>query len=88
VQPDWDTLEKAYRRAVRQRCVQPAIDEALEDLGDEEEIYMPNDLVERICHKLEEGSNQSRDEMLWDLVVEDESEDEDGEDLEDGECLE
>jgi Protein of unknown function C-terminus (DUF2399) len=87
VVPDRETLEKAYRRAVRQTHVQRAIDEALEDLGDAAEIIMPDDLVERLSSKLE-GSAKSWDAVLWDLVADDETEDEDGEDSEDGESLE
>jgi hypothetical protein len=86
VVPDRETLEKAYRRAVRQTHVQRAIDEALEGLGDAAEI-IPDDLVERLSSKLE-GSAKSWDAVLWDLVVADGSEDEDGEDSEDGESLE
>ena len=67
--------------------MQRAIDEALEALEDGAEIDVPDDLVARLRHKLD-GSAESWDAVLWELVDDDEIEDEDSEDSEDGGSLE
>jgi hypothetical protein len=84
VVPDHAALENAYRRAVRQKRVQEAIEEALTYIDEDEEIPIPSDLEEQIREQLD-GSAKAWDHVLWDLVADDESEDEDREDSEDGE---
>ena len=86
VVPDRAALENAYRRAVRQKRVQAAIEEALTYIDEDEEIPIPSDLEARIRDQLD-GSAQAWDQVLWDLVADDETEDEDGEDSEAGESL-
>jgi hypothetical protein len=85
--PDQAALENAYRRAVRQKRVQEAIEEALTYIDEDEEIPIPSDLEERIQEQ-RDGSAQAWDHVLWNLVAEDEIEDEDRADSEDGESLE
>jgi hypothetical protein len=85
--PDQTALDNAYRRAVRQKRVQAAIKEALAALDENEEILIPSDLDAQIREQLD-GSAQAWDHVLWDLVADDETEDEDGEDPEDGLSLE
>jgi hypothetical protein len=82
--PDHATLEKAYRRAVRQKRVQEAIEEVLPGIDEDEEIHAPSDLEERIREKLD-GSAQAWDQVLWDLVASDEIEHESSADLADSE---
>jgi DNA topoisomerase VI subunit B len=86
VVPDQAALENAYRRAVRQKRFQAAIEAARAALDGDEEIAVPSDLEARIREQLE-GSAQAWDHVLWDLV-DDESEDEDSEDSDDDESLE
>jgi hypothetical protein len=71
--PDQATLENAYRRAVRQKRVQEAVEEALSYIDDEEAIPLPDDLEARVREELD-GSAKSWDQVLWDLVADDEIE--------------
>jgi hypothetical protein len=87
VVPDQAALENAYRRAVRQKRVQAAIEAALVNLDDGEEMLIPDDLDARIRAQLE-GSAQAWDQVLWELVDDDESEDEDGEESDEDASLE
>jgi Protein of unknown function C-terminus (DUF2399) len=68
VVPDQAALQNAYRRAVRQRRVQGAIEEAFTYLDAEEEIPIPDDLEEHIREVLA-GSAHSWDRVLWKLVA-------------------
>lgn len=72
--PDRDTLEHAYRRAVRRQHVQEAIDEAVARVKAmaDAEIVVPDDLEEQIREKLD-GSDKSWDQVLWDLVADGEA---------------
>jgi hypothetical protein len=79
--PDRPTLEKAYRRAVQHRRAQEAIDEALASIDENEEIPIPGNLDARIQEILD-GSAKAWDQVLWDLVTD---EDLDEDDLEDSE---
>jgi hypothetical protein len=69
------------RRAVRQKQVQEAIDDALACIDEDEEIPIPDDLEARIQEKLD-GSAKAWDQVLWDLVTEEDLKDEDLEDSE------
>jgi hypothetical protein len=71
--PDHATLGKAYRRAVRHKRVQGVIDEALTSIDEDEEVPMPDDLEARIRQQLN-GSAKSWDQVLWNLVADDEIE--------------
>jgi DNA topoisomerase VI subunit B len=75
--PDQDTLEHAYRRAVRRQHVQEAIDEAVArvEAMDDAEITVPDDLEDQIREKLD-GSAQSWDQVLWDLVTDEDLDEE------------
>jgi DNA topoisomerase VI subunit B len=68
VVPDQAALQNAYRRAVRQRRVQAAIEEALAYIDDDEEMPIPDDLATRINEALD-GSAHSWDRVLWTLVA-------------------
>jgi DNA topoisomerase VI subunit B len=70
VMPDQPGLASAYRRAVRQRRLAEAIEDALGSIDGDEEIPVPDDLDARIRAKLE-GSAKSWDQVLWDLVADD-----------------
>jgi hypothetical protein len=76
--PDHATLEKAYRRAVRQKRVQGAIEEALTSIDEDEEIPIPDDLEARIREQLN-GSAKSWDQVLWNLVADDDIEEDEEE---------
>jgi predicted nucleic acid-binding protein len=65
-------------RGARQKRVQEAIEEALTYIDEDEEILIPNDLEVRIREKLE-GSAKSWDQVLWDLVADDEIEEDEEE---------
>jgi DNA topoisomerase VI subunit B len=73
VMPDRDALERAYQRAVRQKRVEEAIADALTCLDEDEEIAMPDDFEARIREKLD-GSAQSWDQVLWNLIADEEDE--------------
>jgi DNA topoisomerase VI subunit B len=77
VVPDRDTLAHAYRRAVRCLRVQEAIDEAVAKVEamDDAEIAVPNDLVHQIHEKLD-GSAKSWDQVLWDLLTDEDLDEE------------
>jgi hypothetical protein len=68
VVPDQAALQNAYRRAVRQRRVQAAIEEALAYIDDDEEMPIPDDLATRINEALD-GSAHPWDRVLWTLVA-------------------
>jgi hypothetical protein len=68
VVPDQAVLEKAYQRAVRQKHVQEAIDEALTSIDEDEEIPIPGDLEARLRVALD-GSAEAWDRVLWKLVA-------------------
>lgn len=87
VVPDQAALENAYRRAVRQKRVQAAIEVARAAIDEDEEIPIPSDLEAQIREQLE-GSAQAWDQVLWGLVDDEETEDEDGEASEGGVSLE
>jgi hypothetical protein len=76
--PDRETLEKAYRRAVRQARVQQVIDAAIANLEQQEEQPVPEDLADRILNKLK-GSARAWDDVLWDLVTDEDLGDEEHE---------
>jgi hypothetical protein len=71
--PERAALGNAYRRAVRQKRVQEAIEEALTYIDDDEEILIPDDLETRIREQLA-GSAKAWDQVLWHLVADDEIE--------------
>jgi hypothetical protein len=66
--PDQTGLANAYRRAVRQQRLEAAIEEALSDLDEDEEITIPDDLDGRIRAKLD-GSVKAWDEVLRDIIL-------------------
>jgi hypothetical protein len=74
--PEREVLENAYRRAVRQARVQQAIDEAIDNLEEQGDIPVPDDLAKRIGEKLK-GSARAWDDMLWDLVTDEDLDEED-----------
>jgi DNA topoisomerase VI subunit B len=74
--PEREALENAYRRAVRQARVQQAIDDAIDNLEAEEDIPVPDDLADRIRDKLK-GSARAWDDVLWDLVTDEDRDEED-----------
>jgi hypothetical protein len=55
--------------------VQEAIDAALADLEEEGEVAVPNDLEAQIREKLD-GSDKSWDRVLWDLVTDEDLDEE------------
>ena len=67
--PDQATLEKAYRRTVRQAAVQRAIDAAVQDLDQDMEIIAPADLTHQVREAIT-GTEQSWDKALWQMVRE------------------
>lgn len=69
VVPDEETLTRAYRRAVQQRRVQQAINQALADLDEDDELPVPGALGVRLRERLT-GSSRAWDEVLWDLAGE------------------
>jgi DNA topoisomerase VI subunit B len=75
VVPNRTTLAHAYRRAVRQARVQEAIDAVLAALEEEGEAAVPNDLEEHIREQLD-GSAKSWDQVLWDLVTDEDLDEE------------
>jgi DNA topoisomerase VI subunit B len=82
--PDQAALAKAYRRAMHQKRVQEAIDEALGYIDEDENIAIPDDLEARIRERLD-GSAKAWDQVLWELVADDEIE-ADEEDVDDEDC--
>jgi DNA topoisomerase VI subunit B len=78
VVPDQAALANAYRRAMRQRRVQEAIDEAVRDIDENEEMPIPDDLEATIPEQLD-GSAKAWDQVLWDLVADEDLGEEDSE---------
>ena len=67
VVPDETTLVQAYRRMVRLRQVQQAMDAAMAHLPPDEAIPVPPNLVQQL-HTAVEGTAQPWDEALWHLT--------------------
>jgi hypothetical protein len=68
--PDQAALENAYRRAIRQKRVQQAIEDALGYINEDEEIIIPDHLTTSIRARLD-GSAKPWDQVLWELVTDD-----------------
>jgi hypothetical protein len=65
--PDDATLAKAYRRAVQRARVQQAIDDAITNLEEADDIAVPDDLADRIRDTLT-GSARAWDDVLIDVI--------------------
>jgi hypothetical protein len=74
VVPEQAVLEKSYRRAVRHRAVQRAINDALRALDDEPHIPIPLDLEGRVRAMIMD-SEWSWDMALWQMVTPEETPD-------------
>jgi hypothetical protein len=65
--PDQAALANAYRRAMRQKRLEEALEEAMGYIDEDEDICIPDDLEACIRARLN-GSAKSWDQVLWDLV--------------------
>ena len=65
--PDEKTLRKAFKRAARLASIQEAIDNALEEL-EEEDVKVPRDLEKKLRSKLK-GTDKTWDDVLWQIAT-------------------
>jgi DNA topoisomerase VI subunit B len=68
--PDDEALVNAYQRAIRQKRIQEAIEDALGYIDEDEEVVIPDDLATCIQARLD-GSAKAWDQVLWELVTDD-----------------
>jgi hypothetical protein len=65
--PDKETLRKAFKRAARLASMQEAIDNALDEL-EEEDVKVPRDLEQKLKAKLK-GTDKTWDDVLWQIAT-------------------